>query len=556
MADALAPHTQTNMNTPMLSQPPLEANAQSVDDGGQAGTIQLPHLLVKYRKVMLFVAASLMLAGFISLVLWSSAKPYRAVYAGMAEKDAASVVEMLQKEHIPYRLEDGGTVMVPQDQVYQVRLKLAGEGITPSSGTGYEIFDKSDEFGLSDFTRKINLQRAMQGELARTIEVMPQVAAARVQLVMPKESAFAERDRKASASVMLQMVGSRHMPKKSVIAIQNLVAASVPDMEPAAVTVVDASGTLLSSNEKEAPMSEGQTMQEYRAKLEQRLEKRLTSMLEQIVGQGQAVVRVSAEIDRQFIEQNSTRYNPDEQVLRSSKTVSEQRASSGSAALGVPGLASNTPGANPATANGSVATPTPPKDTAKHMEDVNNYEISTTHEHRIVPFGNIKKLSVATVVGGHYSKNSKGVQTFVPRSKEELANLQTLIERAMGYDEDRGDSVSMQSMPLVDISSTADNDALQSSENRVFYMQVARYSLAGLALLLLAWFVLRPLARRIQEAAKQDEDANNLNPALPAPNSMSSETYARLASMEQVKQNIYQEPERANKVLREWMDPA
>jgi len=555
MADTLPPHTQANMNPSLISPATIEANAQAVGDSGQGASINIPNALVKYRKLMLFVAASLMLAGFISLVLWSSEKPFRAIYAGMAEKDAASVVELLQKEHIPYRLEGGGTVMVPEDQVYQVRLKLAGDGIAPAGGSGFEIFDRSNEFGLSDFTRKINLQRALQGELSRTIEVMPQVTAARVQLVMPKESAFAERDRKASASVMLQMAGNQHMPKKSVIAIQNLVAASIPDMEQNDVTIVDASGTLLSSNEKEAPMSEGQTMQEYRAKLEQRLEQRLTGMLEQIVGQGQAVVRVSADINREFIEQNSTRYNPDEQVLRSRKSISEARASSGDSAQGVPGLASNTPGANPVTANGSVASPSQPQDTSKHSEDVNNYEISSTNEHRIIPFGNINKLSVATIVGGHYNTNDKGEQVFTPRSKEDLANIQTLIERAMGYNEDRGDAVSVQSMPLVDISSAADSDALSAAENRVFYMQIARYGLAGLALLLLAWFVLRPLATRMKEATTQDP--NDLqNPALAAPSQMSSETYARLANMEQVKQNIYQEPERANKVLREWMDPA
>ncbi len=553
MADALTPHTQAQMTSPAISQAPIEASAQAVAGDGQGATIQIPQMLVKYRKLMLFVAASLMLVGFISLVLWSSEKPYRTIYAGMAEKDAATVVEMLQKEHIPYRLEGGGTVMVPEDQVYQVRLKLAGEGITPQGNTGFEIFDQSNEFGLSDFTRKINLQRALQGELSRTIEVMPQVTAARVQLVMPKESAFAERDRKASASVMLQMAGGRHMRKKSVLAIQNLVAASIPDMEVNDVTVVDASGTLLSSNEKEAPMSEGQTMQEYRAKLEQRLEQRLSGMLEQVVGQGQAVVRVSADINREFIEQNNTRYNPDEQVLRSRKSISEERASSSSSALGVPGLASNTPGANPANPAGSAGAPSSPQDKAKRLEDVNNYEISTTQEHRIIPFGSINKLSVATIVGGHYKTDDKGQQTFTPRSKEELANLQKLIERAMGYDEDRGDSVSVQSMPLIDISSTTDEGALRSAENRVFYMQVARYSLAALALLLLAWFVLRPLASRMQESARQDE--NEKRPALASPNQMSSQAYVRLANMEQVKQNIYQEPDRANKVLREWMDP-
>lgn len=551
MADALTPHTPNQMSPSQMPQGAIDAGVHDQSSAAAGATIQVPQLLMKYRKVMLFAAASLMLAGFISLVLWSSEKPYRAIYAGMAEKDAATIVEMLQKEHIPYRLEGGGTVLVPEDQVYQVRLKLAGEGVTPKAGTGFEIFDQSNEFGLSDFTRKINLQRALQGELARTIEVMPQVAAARVHLVMPKESAFAERDRKATASVMLQLTGNQQMSKKSVLAIQNLVAASVPEMDISDVTVVDASGTLLSSSEKEAPMSEGQTMQEYRAKLEQRIEKRLSGMLEQIVGQGQAVVRVSADINREFIEQNNTRYNPDEQVLRSRKSISEERSSSGGA-QGVPGLASNTPGANAVNPDGSVAAPTAPKDQAKRLEDVNNYEISTTQEHRIIPFGSINKLSVAAIVGGHVKTDDKGEQQFAPRSKEELATLQQLIERAMGYDEDRGDSVTIQSMPLVDISSTGDEAALDAAENRVFYMQVARYLLAALALLLLGWFVLRPLAARMQASARAEQEQRE---ALNGPAALSGEAYERLASVEQVRQNIYQEPDRANKVIREWMDP-
>ncbi|OIO67414.1 MAG: flagellar M-ring protein FliF [Zetaproteobacteria bacterium CG1_02_53_45] len=548
MADSLTPHNPMHPKT-------IEATAQSAGGATAGATIQVPQVLAKYRRILLFAAASLMLTGFISLVLWSSEKPYRSVYAGMAEKDAATVVEMLQKEHIPYRLEGGGTIMVPEDQVYQVRLKLAGQGVTPSGTTGFEIFDKSNEFGLSDFTRKINLQRALQGELARTIEVMPQVSAARVHLVLPKESAFAERDRKATASVMLQISGGQRLPKKSVMAIQNLVAASVPELDQNDVTVVDASGSLLSSSDKEAPMSEGQTIQEYQSRLEQRLEERLTGMLEQIVGEGQAVVRASADIDREFIDQQNTRYNPDEQVLRSRKSIEEKRNSSGGSALGVPGLASNTPGANPVTADGSVAQPTTPQDMASRIEDVNNYEISSTTEHRIVPFGSINKLSVAVIVGGAATTSASGEQSFTPKSKEELAGIQKLVERAMGFNEDRGDSVDVQSMPLVDIASPADADALIAAESQSFYMQIARYSLAGLALLLLAWFVLRPLAQRIQESA----DAQKKSPLALGkvnPNQLSDESYARLANMEQVRYNIATDPDRANKVLREWVDPA
>ncbi|MDQ6991876.1 MAG: flagellar basal-body MS-ring/collar protein FliF [Mariprofundus sp.] len=544
MPNALTPRNQMGINPA-----PLEPGAQG--DVPSGGNIHVPQVLAKYRRIMLFAAASLMLAGFIGLVLWSSEKPYRAVYAGMAEKDAATVVEMLQKEHIPYRLEGGGTVMVPENQVYQVRMKLAGQGVTPGASTGFEIFDQSNEFGLSDFTRKINLQRAMQGELARTIEVMPQVSAARIQLVLPKESAFADRDRKATASVMLQISGAQRLPKNTVLAIQNLVAASVPQLSIADVTVVDASGTLLSTNDKESASSEGQTLQEFQSALEQRMEQRITGMLEQIVGPGQAVIRVSADIDREFIDQQSTRYNPDEQVLRSRKSIQESHSTASGAAIGVPGLASNTPGGNPAT----NATPSEPKDKASRSEDVNNYEISSTSEHRVVPFGNIKKLSVAAIIGGHTQTDDKGVVTFTPRSGAELINIQKLVEQAMGFNEDRGDSVSVQSMPLVDISSRADSSMLDDAEDRAYYLVLARYGMAALALLLLAWFVLKPLAKRIQ-SSDEEEQLKNGQSALSPQNQMSDAAYARLANMEQVKQSIHQEPERANKVLREWVDPA
>ncbi|MBL4775049.1 MAG: flagellar M-ring protein FliF [Mariprofundus sp.] len=552
MADALTPHHPNSPMSPSM----IEPGSQGVGQDMSGTTIQVPQMLAKYRKIMLFSAASLMLVGFISLILWSSEKPYRTVYTGMAEKDAASVVELLQKEHIPYRLEAGGTVMVPEDQVYQVRLKLAGQGVTPSGNIGFEIFDQSNEFGLSNFTRKINLQRALQGELARTIEVMPKINAARVHLVLPKESAFAERDRKATASVMLQLAGNQRLPVKSVIAIQNLVAASIPDLAQDHVTVVDASGNLLSSNDKAEPMSEGQTMQEYQSKLEQRMEQRISGMLEKIVGAGQVVVRVSADINREFIEQNNTRYNPDEQVLRSRKTITEERSSSGNNALGVPGLASNTPGGNQVNADGSVGGEAkPPEDIAKRSEDVNNYEISSTQERRIIPFGSINKLSVATIVGGHYKTDEQGEKTFTARSKEELSNIQKLVERAMGFDEDRGDSVSIQSMPLIDIGNVAGNEELGAASNQAFYMQIARYSLAALALLLLAWFVLRPLATRIQESAANEDNPNDPNNP-DNPNFLTNEAMSRMANMEQVKHSIHQEPDRANKVLREWVDPA
>jgi len=544
----------------MAMQQPMNAPLQGEIGAGTAPAgsqfIQLQNSLISHRRILLFVAGTLMLVGFLSLMLWSSETPYRPIYTGMNEKDASAIVEMLQKEHVPYKLEGGGTVLVPADKVYAMRLKLASQDMMPGSGSGFEIFDRSNEFGISDFTQKINLQRAQQGELARTIEVLPQVTAARVHLVMPKESAFADHDRKASASVMLQLMGSKRMPKNTVEAIQNLVAASIPELDKSAVTIVDSSGNLLSSKDDPQAAGEGESMQNYQSQMEKRMESRLTTMLEQVVGAGQAVVRVSAKINREYVEQNNKKYNPDEQVLRSQNSTEESRTSVEASASGVPGVASNTPGSNPTVlADGSVASPgagSPPSERAKRREETNNYEISSTTEHRIIPFGSIDKLSVAVIVGGRFTTDDKGAKTFIPRGKNELKSLQTLVRGAMGYDEDRGDTVELQSMPLLDISSMPDIEALQSTENKAFYLEIARYGLVGVALFLLAWFLLRPLAQRITSTEDFSADDSG-NTALAYQPTLSDEARERLEKMERARQAVSNNPERAGKVLNEWV---
>ncbi|MDQ6973834.1 MAG: flagellar basal-body MS-ring/collar protein FliF [Mariprofundaceae bacterium] len=504
---------------------------------------KIQQVMMENRRLLMLVAGTLMLVGFLSLVLWSSDTPYRPVYTGMNEKDAAAIVEILQKEHIPYKLEGAGTVLVPTEQVYTARLKLASEDMMPGVGTGFEIFDRASEFGVSDFTQKINLQRALQGELARTIEVLPQITAARVHLVMPKTSAFAERDRKASASVMLQMMGGRHLPPAKVIAIQNLVAASIPELNKADVTVVDSSGNLLTSKEQSQGMGQGQNMESFQTNLEKRLAVRLKTMLEQVVGAGQAVVRVSASITREYVEQNSKRYNPDEQVLRSQKTNEEKRNSTQGLPQGVPGVASNTPGQNPQANNAQAAS-----ETASKREVVNNYEISSTSEHKVIPFGNIKRLSVAVIVGGTFKEADDGSKIFVPRSKAELKSLSLLAQRAVGYDEDRGDTVELQSMPLLDFSNHDDEDALKAEENKAFYFELGRYALAALALFFIAWFLLRPLARRLTPEPKEDfaEPEGVLG-------GVSGNLTAEMSQIDKARRAVSSDPERAEKVLREWV---
>ena len=515
---------------------------------GARPVMDVQSLMIRNRRMILFVAAALMFAGFIALMLWSSETPYRAVYSGMDEKDAAAVVELLQKEKTPYRLQGGGTVLVPENQIYAVRLKLASENMMPGSGEGFELFDKSNEFGISDFTQKINLQRAMQVELSRTIEVLPVVASARVHLVLPKASAFAERDRKASASVLLKLTGNKKMSRQSVLAIQNLVASAVPELDAEAVTVVDASGNMLSSSEANQPAGEGQGIMDYQNKLEKDYERRLTSMLEQVVGAGQAVVRVTAKINREFVESHANIYNPDEQVLRSSKSVEEQRKAVDALPMGVPGMASNNPD-NIVNADGSVASQQPPSEQASRAENVMNYEISSKTEHRVIPFGTLEKLSIAVIVGEAASKNEAGEIVHSPRTEDELNTLKELVASAVGFDEDRGDSIEIHSMPLLDLSGASDA-TMDGMVDTALYLEMARYGVAILALLLLAWFVMRPMAKRIQTMENHEEDALPLDMQGFVAGHVESEHVQQIAK---ARQAVMNNPDRASRVVHEWV---
>lgn len=289
-------------------------------------------------------------------------------------------------------------------------------------------------------------------------------------------------------------------------------------------------------------------MQEYQTSLERRLEDRLTTMMEQVVGSGQTVVRVTTEINREYVEQNSQRYNPDEQVIRSQKLIEESRTASEAMPQGVPGVASNTPGQNTGAQANSATGDGSPGERANRSESMNNYEISSTSEHKVIPFGEVSKLSVAVIVGGTVTKDDAGVETFVPRDKAELKSLRTLVERAIGYNEDRGDTVEIQSMPLLDISSTADATAMEEAANKAFYLEVARYGVAGLALLLMAWFLLRPLSQRLSSGASESNEGTGR--ALP---SLSDEAFERLEQIERARSAVITNPERATKVLSQWV---
>jgi flagellar M-ring protein FliF len=297
------------------------------------------------QRVSLVVASLAVIGGLIAVVLWSRRPDYQLLYARMSEKDAAAVISHLQTLNIPHQIMAGGTaVQVPADQVYKLRMDLASKGLPSGDGVGFEIFDKG-QFGLSDFVQRTNYLRAIQGELARTITQLQGVRAARVMIVQPENRLLlTEQGVKPSASVFVDVGGGR-LDSEQVNAIRNLVANAVQGLQPDSVAVVDNRGRVLSDELKQDPsLGTASSQMRYRQQVEDYLSKKVETMLAQVIGPGNAVVRVSAEIETEATTSTQEKYDPEGQVVRSQtitedvSNASEQRASGGAV-----GVSANTP---------------------------------------------------------------------------------------------------------------------------------------------------------------------------------------------------------------------
>jgi len=394
------------------------------------------------------VAAGLIIAvlsGLVFLSLMGTSKNYGVLYSALTQKDAAAVVDELKTQGISYKLtEQGTTVLVPQDKVYETRLNLAGQGLPKGSGVGFEIFDKSN-LGATDFVQHVNYQRALQGELARTIKEFGAVKDARVHIASPEQSVFIEESKPVSASVSLTMSNSAGLSRKEIRSVVNLVAGAVPRLSAQDVTVVDTTGRLLypvDGMASQSALAAGKLR--YISGVERNLRHKLESMFDEVLGENKAVARVNVDID--FTEVDSTRktYDPEGQVVLSEQLFREQ-GSNGEGARGVPGV------------KGKLATFTETGEEENagsgfsRNNAVRNYEISNRTIHIKEEVGSIKKISVAVMVDGTYEeieKDGEVVKEYRPRSPEDIAWLTKMTRNAIGFNEDRGDQVEVASMPF------------------------------------------------------------------------------------------------------------
>jgi flagellar M-ring protein FliF len=364
------------------------------------------------RPLMLLVGVAAAVAVGVGVVLWSKEPTYGLLYGNLADQDAAQITQALASSSIPYKLDSvSGAIMVPSDRVHDARLKLAGQGLPEGDG-GFAVMSKDPGFGVSQFMEGARYQHALETELARTISNLQPVAASRVHLALPRQSAFVRDRRPPSASVFLQLKPGRRLESEQVTAIINLVASSIPELESTQVTLIDQQGRLLSSPDSHDEFSARGKQMEIARNLEERYTRRIEQLLSPLVGPGRVRAQVVADVEMSTTEEAREQYKPESQVVRSEQTA-EEASRNGMGPQGVPGALTNQPptagvalppgvqaGDPPAQAQGTAAA-APPDNTSKQA--TRNYEIDRTVAYTRKPAGRMRRLSVAVLLIGQYN---------------------------------------------------------------------------------------------------------------------------------------------------------
>lgn len=429
-----------------------------------------------------------------------SAPAYALLYGDLDMGDASRVVSDLESAAVPYRLENGGTaVFVPADQVPRLRVALAEKGLPAGGSVGYELFDTTSSFGTTNFQQNVNLVRALEGELARTIRSIGAVKSARVHLVLPKREVFSRERQPASASVLLQMRGAGRLTQAQVVAVQHLVASAVPDLPPDRISIVDGRGTLLSETKADGAegILGGTKMEERRREMESRLSHTIEQLLEKIVGNGKARAEVFADMDFDRINTSEELFNPDGQVVRSTQSISQANAAQDGEAGQPVGVAGNLP--DPNAAQGAAGTTN--QSSENRSEETVNYEISKKVINHVREAGVIKRLSVAVLVDGTYAADANGNPGYQPRPQAELDQLTALVRSAIGFDAGRGDTVEIVNMRFLDTPAPAEDVSLPLfglEKNEL--LKIGQYLLLTVFALLVLLFVVRPVLARVLEA--------------------------------------------------------
>jgi flagellar M-ring protein FliF len=438
------------------------------------------------QRISIVLAAAAVMGVLAALALWSSRVDYGLLYGKLDEAEAARVVSYLDEAKIPYRV-GGGTIHVPRDKVHVARMQLASRGIPRGDGVGFEIFDKPN-FGISDFVQRANYLRALQGELARTISQLDEVEAARVMIVIPENRLLVDNNKKPTASVFVRVKGHGSLPPSAIQSIRFLVANAVEGLQAGSVTVVDNRGNVLSENH-DADSIAGLTASQLAARrgLEQYLAKKAEGMLEAVLGPGQAVVRVAAEVNTDVLTRTDEKFDPEGQIARSNTITDEntETTSASPTAGGIPGVAVNI-GAETNATSGAIGNSTHTKKKVSNIQ----YEINRTSSSLTQIAGGVKRLTAAVFVAARFEGAGKARKA-VPRSTEELEKLRRIVQSALGLqmaDTTRKDEITLEEMSFNDQVSEVVGDLGKQATRQFWFTQVQNFIYPALALGIFGYF--------------------------------------------------------------------
>ena len=530
------------------------------------------------RQVGLMVGLAASVALGVAVVLWAQEPNYQPVVGDLSAYNPQDVTSILDSSGIDYKMDTRtGALLVPSEQVYDARLKLAAEGVTDRKTIGYELLDQERGLGTSQFMETISYRRGLEGELARTIASMRGVRNARVHLAIPERSVFIRDAREPSASIFLEVFAGRRPEQEQIRAIVNLVAGSIPMMNRDQVTVVDQNGNLLTGEESnlKADTDRMKDQYEYTSRVEERLSRRVASLISPIVGDGRYRAEVSADLDFSAVERAEELYNPEQQAIRSERELTEQRGA-GNLMSGVPGALSNQPPADAtvpevvgATVDENGDPIAPPVNVRK--EATRNYEIDRTVSYTRQELGAVKRVTVALAVDDMKVVDPQtGEVTYEPWPEAELQRLAMLVRDAVGYSAERGDSVTVMNTPF------APEEAVTFEQpsfwEQPWFWDLMKQVLAGLVILILVLGLLRPTLKALSGGGQRDrglgsdgdgddsfgglEGDKALQNALSTQDDLllpgATDSYDR--QLNALKGLIAEDPSRVAQVMRQWVN--
>lgn len=534
------------------------------------------------RKLAAIGGMAVILLGFlVYFVARMSSTDMALLYSELDTRDSAQIAQRLEAMNVPFEVTNG-RILVPAAQVDRLRLTMAQDGLPRGGSLGYELFDGSDGFGTTTFVQNINRLRAMEGELARTIASIDAISTARVHLVLPERELFSRDRQEPTASVFVRL-NSQGLSQQQIEAIRNLVATSVPRMQPDGVAIIDDRGNLLASGPTDANELRIRDAEDMRRAYERELRQTLEELLARSVGYGRVRAQVNAEMDFDRVTVSEERYDPDSAVARSTQFVEETRDVSEGDGIDPVTVAANLPEPDAQGLFGGAGA----RERTSRLEETTNFEISRVVQNSIRETGSVRRLSVAVLIDGSYARGENGTPEYQPRSADEMQQLEALVRSAMGFNANRGDQVQVTNLRFVGPGDELFDDAVETLFGipRDDLFRIIEMVVLAIVAVLVILLVVRPLLARVLESSQQeepDEDQQSaleglsgMQAALAGPGAVSPEFAlaglgedeepdqlidlnkvegrVRASSLKKVGEIIDRHPEEAVSIIRNWM---